>query len=79
MISEQDAINFAIEYCDNEILHKSCECIYNSERYHAIGYIVDILHKDDDNNIFKSHFFILAQNGIISSWNRQVIEYGEVD
>ena len=54
MISLQEAISIAQEYCDGDILDGSVDTIIPSSSKTPISWVFTIYHKDYDSNVFKT-------------------------
>lgn len=75
MISKNEAIEITYQYIHsgNKILRESCNAFMTSNSSVPKYYIVEILHENEDGDIFRTYFQILI-NGIVSTWNTSYIK-----
>lgn len=73
MISKIGAIDIGRQYAGgDEILKESCNSMMTCESPVPKYYIVHILHKNEDGDIFQTTLSILL-NGVVSTWSRHYI------
>lgn len=75
MISLQEAISIAKEYCDGDILDGSVDTIIPSSSKTPISWVFTIYHKDYDSNVFKT-IIEVDRNGSVLQWYKNFISDG---
>lgn len=75
MISLQEAISIAQEYCDGDILDGSVDTIIPSSSKTPISWVFTIYHKDYDSNVFKT-IVEVDRNGSVLQWYKNFISDG---
>lgn len=77
-MNKVEALRIGREYCKGEILQEECILCQFASPYPNFYQII-IHHEDDDQNIYKSTLHVLPHNGVVIFWEKEVIQYGEVD